>query len=196
MITIGVTGGIGSGKSYICQIIEAMGYPVFYSDQEAKSLMTSDESLKADIIGLFGHKAYSKNSLNRAYLSDKIFKNKNLRKELNQMVHPRVRSKFRAYANQSKSNLVFNEAAILFETGGHKNFDATLLITAEKDLRIQRIQSRDGATTEQIKNRMLAQWPDSKKAGLADFIIDNSEKNLLLPKVQTVIEKLEAQSQT
>lgn len=189
-ITIGITGGIGSGKSFICRILSAMGYPVFYSDQVAKELMSSDNELISGIKTLFGQEAYTVNQeLNRPFLAKKIFEDQSLRNKLNELVHPRVRKEFSRIASETQSPFIFNEAAILFETGAHKNFDRMVLVTAPESLRIQRVQKRDNSSEEEIKKRMNAQWSDEKKIPLADFVIHNDEQQMLLPQIHEMIQK-------
>lgn len=192
-ITIGITGGIGSGKSFICQILSTMGYPVFYSDKVAKELMATDQELKSDIQQLFGDEAYFTNGeLNRTHLASAIFNNQELREQLNALVHPKVRQAFTALKKSTSSDFIFNEAAILFETAAYKNFDKMVLVTAPKSLKIQRIKQRDQASEEEILARMNAQWSDEKKAPLADFIINNDEQQMLLPQIYEMIQQFKS----
>ncbi len=191
IITIGVTGGIGSGKSFVCGIIEAMGYPVFYSDFEAKKLLTSDNELISEVKSLFGDAAYLNNDLNKSYLATQIFSQPILREKLNALVHPKVRAAFKSFCESSKSALCFNEAAILFETDAYKNFDYTILITAPIQLKIDRLKKRDSASIEEIQARMKAQWSDEKKAELADFIIVNDEEQPLLEQITTILNSIQ-----
>ena len=164
MKTIGVTGGIGSGKSYVCALIEERGYPVYYADNRAKNIMDTNHNVKNALISLLGPKAYSNQKLNKTYVSSRIFNDNTLRKKVNEIVHPAVRNDFEEWKNQhTSSKLVFNEAAILFETGGQKFYDALILVYAPKDLRIQRIQKRDGLSLENIQRKINAQWSDNKK---------------------------------
>lgn len=186
-ITIGVTGGIGSGKSYVCRIIEAMGYPVFYSDFEAKKLLNTDSELIKEVRNLFGEMAYQDNQLNKVFLAEQIFKNPELRKELNGLVHPRVRAAFTKFSKDTKSPICFNEAAILFETGSYKNFSKNILVTAPESLKISRLKKRDNSTENQIKLRMDSQWTDEQKSELADFIINNDENEPLLIQITEII---------
>ena len=157
---IGITGGIGSGKSIIGHILTTMGYPVYYSDQEAKWVMNNDPELRKDLIAVFGEEAYLNNELNRPFLAEKIFTSPELKEKINQIVHPKVRKRFSDFVANSSSPVVFNEAAILFETGGFKDFDATILVIADKETRIQRVMQRDTITREQVEARMNNQWSD------------------------------------
>lgn len=188
---IGITGGIGSGKSFVCQILESMGYPVFYSDKEAKSILINNLKVKTQIIELFGNGAYLNNeSLNRELLASKIFNDKELLAKMNAIVHPVVRQCFIDWANLQNSTIVFNEAAIIFESGIQKNYDSTLLITASENTKIKRIQLRDKSTIIEIQKRMNNQWSDERKIELADFVIVNDDDVMLLPQIIYFIEGL------
>lgn len=188
---IGLTGGIGSGKTTIARIIEAMGYPVFYSDLEAKNIVNKDPEVRKELIDLVGTQVYNENELDRAYLAEKIFEDPQLREKVNQIIHPRVRSAFDRFAEQNKSiGLAFNEAAILFETGAYRSFDANVLITAPEELRIARVINRDKVSEEQVRDRMKAQWPDDRKKQLADFIILNDDQTPVLAQVEKMMDQL------
>lgn len=190
-MTIGLTGGIGSGKSTVAKVLESMGFPVFYSDQEAKGIMSSDRALQSEIVSHFGEKAYENGLLNRAYLAERIFSNPEDKQVLNQLIHPRVRAKFAEFAQSSKSRLVFNEAAILFETGAHERFDRTILVTAPKERRITRVMKRDNCSREDVLSRMNNQWSDEQKIPLADYIIKNGDEDTVLAQVEKLIEQLD-----
>jgi dephospho-CoA kinase len=187
IITIGITGGIGSGKTYVCRIIEAMGHPVFYSDIVAKDLLTNNDEVIRQITECFGPSAYSNGNLNKSFIASKIFQNENLRASINNIVHPAVRKAFSDWSENQESNLVFNEAAILFETDSYKNFDYTILITASDNIRISRIKKRDNLSEEEIQKRLDAQWDDKKKIPLASFVINNNESELLVPKIIEIL---------
>ena len=185
---IGVTGGIGSGKSIIGQILSTMGYPVYYSDQEAKWVMNNDPELRKELIAVFGKEAYLDNELNRTFLAEKIFTSPELKEKINQIVHPKVRKRFSDFVANSSSPFVFNEAAILFETGGYKDFDATILVIADKETRIQRVMQRDTITREQVEARMNNQWSDEQKLKLASHVISNNDRDLLVPQVLAILD--------
>lgn len=190
-ISIGITGGIGSGKSYICRIVETMGYPVFYSDSEAKKIITSNPKAVSGLKDLFGDEAFSQGNLNKDFLADKIFANPALREQMNNLVHPLVRQEYQNWAIATGANIVFNEAAILFETGSYKNFDKTILVVAPEELRIDRVKKRDQVNEEDILARMNAQWSDEKKKALADFILINDEKTAILPQLNVILEEIQ-----
>lgn len=191
-LKIGITGGIGSGKTHVCRIIQQLGYPVFYSDQEAKSIMQNDIEVIEQIKQLFGSSAYSNGELNREHLAKCAFNNPSLLAQLNNAVHPVVRKNFSIFAEKHcDKQLIFNEAAILFETGAYKNFDLNILITAPKKLRIERIMSRDNSSEEQVLSRMKNQWEDEQKIPLADYVITNDEKSDLETDIKKILQDIE-----
>ena len=175
MKVLGLTGGIGSGKTTVANIFRELGVPVYIADDEAKKLMNSDAKLKKEIIVLFGDEAYQNGILNRKYIANRVFGNKELLERLNAIVHPAVGKDFDQWKEDQASVYVVYEAAILFEKGGYRKCDKNLLITAPREVRIRRIISRDLATPAEIEARMNNQWADEKKAKLADFIINNKD---------------------
>jgi dephospho-CoA kinase len=190
MLKIGITGGIGSGKTYICNVLETMGYPVFYADVEAKKLMCHDAKLISEIKQLLGPDAYIGNELNKTYISQAIFHDEKIREQLNKIVHPTVFRAFNEWADKKDYSLVFNESAILFETDSHNRFDKTILITSTLETRIRRIQKRDKLGEKDIKLRMKSQLDDVDKMKLADFIIINEDDTLVLPQLIAVLEQI------
>ncbi|MEY4350382.1 MAG: hypothetical protein RL078_429 [Bacteroidota bacterium] len=179
MLRIGLTGGIGSGKSLVAAVLEHMGYPVFYSDQEAKALYNEDELLQKELSVLIGSSLYVKGIFQKEVLSLALYNNPELKKEIEARVHPLVRKRFETWAQAQKSKLVFNEAAILFETGAHLQFNATVLVCAPLQLRIDRVKRRDGLEEALIQQRIKAQWDDDKKKELATYIIENDGRPIL-----------------
>ncbi len=167
-----------------------MGYPIFYSDQEAKRLLNTNEELKKEVITIFGAETYVNGELQRAYLAQKVFNDTSLLEQLNAVVHPSVRRAFERWVSLQTSTLVFNEAAILFETGGYKSYDANVLVTASIETRIQRVMKRDNTDREAVIKRMEKQWSDEKKEKLADYIIKNEKDTPLLPQIITLINDL------
>lgn len=189
-ITIGITGGIGSGKSMVCRIISTLGYPIFYADQEAKALYFQ-ENVRRAVEQLLGSEVYTEEGLNKPFLTQQIYTNPKLKKELEAIIHPAVRSQFQQWVEQQETKLVFAEAAILFETGSYQNYHHTILVTAPKELRISRVRKRDQLSREEVLKRMNNQWSDEKKANMADFIIDNDQEQLLVPQVIELLKKLD-----
>ncbi|GGD91512.1 dephospho-CoA kinase [Planktosalinus lacus] len=174
MKIIGLTGGIGSGKSTVANMFRKLGIAIYIADDEAKKIMHTPE-IKQKVISLLGEDAYLNNKLNRAYIASNVFKSKELLNSLNEIVHPAVAKDFKDWAKVQKSDYVIKEAAILFENEGYKNCDFTILVTANKKLRLKRILKRDNTTVEDVIERMQNQWPDSEKVKLADFVITNNE---------------------
>lgn len=189
MKKIAITGGIGSGKSTVCKVFEQLDFPVFYSDVEAKNILRENELVKSQIIELLGEEAYQNNELNRSYISGKIFSDISLKEKMNSIVHPAVRLVFENWATIQKSKIVFNEAAILFETGAYKNFDSTILVTSPESLKIKRIIARDNCTEQEARLRIKNQWADEDKIKLADFILNNDESEPLLQQISDLISK-------
>tara|TARA_Y100001933_G_C18834555_1_gene494902 strand:- start:98 stop:679 length:582 start_codon:yes stop_codon:yes gene_type:complete len=190
MKKIGITGGIGSGKSFISEIIKAMGYPVFNSDKEAKDIMNNNVDTIEFIINNFGSSSYHNGTINKAYLSKQFFNNSEKLKIINNHIHPKVRNKFDDFCNRSNSNLIFNESAIIFETGIQERFDAVVLILSPKDLRIKRIMDRDDVSLEDVTKRMNNQLSDEQKSPLTKFHINNDNESPLLIQIHDFIEEL------
>jgi len=183
-LKIGVTGGIGSGKSVVCRIFNVLGIPVFDADAEAKRLMTTEASLRNAIRAEFGTEAYHEDgTLNRPYLADQVFNDEQRLKILNGLVHPVVIRKGEQWAQQQKAPYTIKEAALLFESGSFKLNHYTILVSAPVGIRIERVMQRDGVTAEQVKARMERQWPDERKRQLADFVIVNDGIQALIPQV-------------
>jgi dephospho-CoA kinase len=189
---IGLTGGIGSGKTTIAQILEAMSYPVYYSDERAKQLCNHDERIRNQLISLFGVDAYDQNELNRIFLSEQIFKNPSLRKQVNDIIHPVVREDFTLWSTNQSSSLVFNEAAILFETGAYKQFDAVILVCAPLRKRIERVMLRDLMDQESVERRIDSQWTDEQKRPLSSFCIENDGIQPILIQLENTLKVLES----
>jgi dephospho-CoA kinase len=186
---IGLTGGIGAGKSTIAKVLEHMGYPIFYSDQEAKKLYVTHPLLKNELMAILGKESYQNGIFQKHVLAKQLFENPALKEKIAALVHPLVRERFNEWAAQQTADLVFNEAAILFETGAYKQFAATILVVAPLETRIQRVQNRDGLSREAVLQRIENQWPDSKKMNLTPYIITNDGQPLL-QQIEDLISKL------
>ena len=187
MKRIGITGGIGAGKSLVAEIIKAMGYPVYNSDERAKELTESNPKIKAGLIFLFGEEIYQNDTLNKFALAQAIFSNESLREKVNALIHPIVREDFNLWALAQNNSLVFNESAILFETGSFKNFDAIILVYAPKELRIKRIMKRDNCSENEVLKRINSQFSDEEKYQLTEFRVLNDEQTPLLVQVEKII---------
>ncbi len=186
MLSVGISGGIGSGKSLVCTIFQVLGISVYNSDLEAKKIMETNEQVKKEIIKLLGKESYFNNlTLNRKFIAKKIFKQKELLQSLNQIVHPAVRKDAEIWSEKipQADGYYLRESAILFETGIYKQFNYNILVTAPQKLRIERIKSRDALSVEDITLRMKNQWDDEQKLALANFVIVNDGKNFLIPQI-------------
>ena len=185
MRKIGITGGIGSGKTTVCEIFKLLGIPIFHADQEAKYLQNSDLIIKNQIIKLFGEDIYtSEEILDRQKLATIIFNNKQALFAINEIIHPAVRQRFQNWTENFQAvPYSLYEAAILFESGYASDFDLNILVLANEKLRIERVINRDGTTEEIVKQRIRNQIPDNEKIKLADFIIENNANNLLIPQI-------------
>ena len=192
MIKVGLTGGIGSGKSTVSKILISKGFSIYNSDNRAKWLMNNDDNLKSNIISIFGDKAYLKGSLNRKYLSAKVFNDSLKLKALNNLVHPLVAIDFKNWLLHQKSkDFVFKEAAILVESGAYKEMDKIIVVSCPENIRLERVLKRDGNSPELVKKRMQNQISETEKINHADFVIKNngSESDLVL-EVEFVISEL------
>jgi dephospho-CoA kinase len=187
MLKIGITGGIGSGKSYVCQILEKMGYAIFYSDLEAKKLMTQNKELIQQIKFIIGEHAYLNEELNKSIIRKFLYKNEVNKEKLNALIHPFVYQEFEKWTNTIQKEIVFNESALLFETNSYKRFDKTILVTAPLEIKIERLIKRDSLNMEEIKKRFNAQLKDSIKSKKADYIIENDDNKLIIPQINKIL---------
>jgi dephospho-CoA kinase len=190
MKRIGLSGGIGSGKSYVAEILEKMGFPVYYSDARAKVLTDTHPHIISELVKRFGSSIYEDGVLNRKALASLIFDSEGNRLFVNNLIHPIVRADFDAWCAKQHSSLVFNEAAILFETGAYRQFDATVLVIAPIDIRLQRIMKRDRCTHEQAEARINSQWSDEQKIPLATYSISNDGVQPLLVQLEGIARSL------
>lgn len=184
MLRVGITGGIGSGKTTVCQIFQLLGVPVFNADHEAKALMVKDEILINQIRQNFGKESYAANgALNRKHISDLVFNDPERLKLLNSFVHPAVFRAMDEWVLGQKSVYVLKEAALLFETNSYLQNDFNILVSASEDVRIARVMKRDGLSKEKVVERMQNQMPDAEKKQKSDYIIDNNDTDFLIVQV-------------
>ena len=176
MKIVGLTGGIGSGKTLVANMFSGLGIPVYDSDLEAKYLMNSSENLREAIIDLLGAQAYENDKLNRTYIANKVFDNSDLLESLNALVHPAVREHFLDWAENQQSPYVIQETALIFENNAQDRYDYVILVTAPEELRIERVMKRDGQSKEMIKARIDNQLDDEQKIAKSDFVINNIAK--------------------
>jgi len=191
MKKIGLTGGIGVGKTYVSKIFQKMGIPIFNADEQAKKCMVEDANLKAAVQLAFGESMYLKGVLQKDALAKIVFNNTEALAKLSALVHPIVKQKFEDWCTQQSTSLVIKEAAILFESGAHLGLDAVVSVSAPENLRIERVKKRDGSSVAQIQSRMSKQMSQAEKEELADFLIVNDQVQLLLPQVLTIITEME-----
>ncbi|SHF83703.1 dephospho-CoA kinase [Mariniphaga anaerophila] len=184
-LAVGITGGIGSGKSTVCNVFRVLGVPVFEADAVAKSLYNTNKPIKSGLIHLFGESIYTPDgNLDRKKLASEIFNNDIQLAKVNELVHPVVRKEFENWINmQQNAPYIIHEAAILFESGLYRMMDFTLLVTAPEEQRVARVMARDNATEEMVHERMAKQWSEEKKKPLASKILVNDNKNLIIPEI-------------
>ena len=183
MLKIGLTGGIGSGKSTVAKIFETLGIPVYYADAEAKRLMNSSETLKKVIRQNFGEATYENDQLNRKYLAGIVFNDPEKLELLNALIHPVTINDAEQWMQQQSAPYSIKEAALLFESGAAENLDFIVGVYAPQALRIKRVMKRDGLTADEIMKRINRQVNEEMKMKLCDFVITNNEQELLIPQV-------------
>lgn len=189
MMVVGLTGGIGSGKTTVAGFFKEKGIPVYIADDAGKRLMLTS-AIKEAIIEIFGKEAYSGDEPNRKFIASHVFSNPEKLEKLNSIIHPAVAKDFEAWKEKQDAPYVIYEAAILFETGGYKKCDFSILVSAPKEERIKRLQKRDDSSKQEIEARMANQWSDKKKKKLADFYIKNTDLSLTKSQVEELHEIL------
>ena len=172
---IGLTGGIGSGKTTVAKFIEEMGFPVYFSDDRAKEIVNDDEVLKNNIKELLGEEAYDENGFyNKKYVSGIVFNDDEMRLQLNALIHPAVKIDFENWVENQNSEFVFKETALLFELKLNESCYKSVLVTADDNIRIKRVMDRDGKTYREVEAVMTKQMPEKDKVKKADFVIYNN----------------------
>ena len=189
-IKIGLTGGIGAGKTFVSAIFSKLGIPVFNADYEAKRCMSEVEPLKNKIQDLFGDKVYKNGILQNRFIADIVFNDSQMLEELNKLVHPVVRKCFEDWCAEQNSDIVIKEAAILFESNSYKSLDKVICVSAPEETRIERVINRDNTSREQVLRRIEIQIPQNEKEKLSDFVIINDGLELLLPKIINIINQI------
>ena len=190
MKKLGLTGGIGAGKTYVSKIFSQMGIPVFNADVEAKNCIVENKGLMQKVKASFGKDIYDNGVLQKEKLAKIVFNNSERLGELNALVHPVVKQKFEDWCTQQTAEIVIKEAAILFESDAHLGLDVVICVSATEKARIERVQNRDGSSVTDIKSRIDKQMPQSKKEALADFVIVNDGERLLLPQLIKVLKEV------
>lgn len=187
MIKVGITGGIGSGKTYVCTVFEKMGVPVFYADEESKKISESDVVI-SKIVETFGASILgADNKLDRKKLSEYVFSNPVALQKLNAIIHPLVKKRFENWLEENvDKKYILKEAAILFETGLDKEMDSIITVIADKETRIERVKKRSNLAEETIEKIMASQWSDEEKIKQSSFVINNNVNELLLPQIISI----------
>ena len=190
LLKIGLTGGIGSGKSTAAQIFELLGIPVYYADKEAKRLMNEDHALRSDIVKNFGERAYPDDVLDRKYISSVVFSDPVKLEQLNAIVHPATKRDSESWMQKQTTPYGIHEAALIFEANVNERLDYVIGVSAPQELRIKRAMQRDNVTHEEIIKRMNRQLDEKTKMEKCDFILINDEQQLLIPQVLDLHQKL------
>lgn len=174
MIKVGITGGIGAGKSFVCKRFATMGFPVFDCDKESKLLMNTHQVVRFRLTELLGQECYQNDTLNRAFVAEKIFNNPTLKQQVEAIVHPMVAEQFSQWASKQNAPIVLVESAILYESGFDKQVDKVIVVDANTETRIERTMKRDACSKEQAEQRINAQMSNQEKIKKADYIIQNN----------------------
>lgn len=190
MLKVGLTGGIGSGKSTVAKIFEVLGIPVYYADAATKKIMNTDRRLKAELIKHFGEQAYTNNELNRAYIASIVFADPEKLALLNSLTHPATIRDANHWMEKQSAPYVIKEAALLFESGADQHLDHIIGVSSPEELRIRRVMERDKAPREEVLGRLRRQMPEEEKISRCDSVILNDESELLIPQVLRLHEKL------
>jgi dephospho-CoA kinase len=184
MLKIGITGGIGTGKSTVCRIFEILGIPVFYADDESKKIIASDPAVIAAIKKALGDDLYTENIPDRKKIATLVFNDREKLAALNAITHPALFRKFKNWIHEhTQAPYVIHEAALIFESGADAHLDKIIVVTSPVPLRMQRLTARDNVSEETITARMTNQWPEEEKIKRANFIIENNDETLLIPQV-------------
>ena len=191
MKKIGLTGGIGVGKTFVADIFQKMGYTVFSADTEAKKCMQESKDLKSAVIQNFGDEMYKNGVLQKEKLANIVFNDSEKLNELNQLVHPFVQLEFENWCKNKTSKFVIKEAAILFESRANKGLDAVICVSSPIEVRIIRVMERDKCSREKVMKRIAMQMPQETKEKLSDFVIINTENEKILPQILSVCKEIE-----
>jgi dephospho-CoA kinase len=190
VLRLGLTGGIGSGKSTVAQIFEVLGIPVYYADIAAKKIMSEDKELRSAITNIFGEQAYENNTLNRKYISSIVFSDPAKLQQLNALVHPATKKDAETWMEQQRSPYAIHEAALIFEAKVSDRLDLVLGVSSPLELRIKRAMERDKVSREEVLKRMAQQLDEELKMSKCDYVLLNDEQQLLIPQVLELHEKL------
>ena len=190
MIKVGITGGIGAGKSTVSKYLEHLSFPVFNSDLVSREILMTDKSIHQSIKERWGGQMVTNDEVNRVEIAKIVFSNEEELTFLNHLLHPKVASSFDSFCKESDFSIVFKEAAIMFESGAYKLMDKVLNVHCDERIRIQRVMSRDQVNEQEVKNRIARQWTDVQRKEASDFTIVNNGGNMLIPQIQEVLKLL------
>jgi dephospho-CoA kinase len=189
-ILVGITGGIGSGKSTVAKVFQSMGIPVFNSDVIAKDIVNTNEEVVSEIKNLLGD-VYVNDKLNAPKVAEIVFKDKAVLQQLNTIIHPRVQDAFELWVKKNNNErIVMKEAAILVEVGAYKNLDKLVLVISDEQTKVKRVMLRDGVSEEAVKKKMQNQLSDEEKKPFADYVIQNNDSDMIIPQVLNLLEEL------
>ena len=190
MLKIGLTGGIGSGKTTVAQIFEVLGIPVYYADVAAKKIMNEDENLQQEIIKHFGKESYVDGKLNRSFLAEAVFSDSKKTLLINSIIHPVTIGDAEKWFYEQQGPYAIKEAALIFEANAEKNLDLIIGVSSSYELRLQRVMLRNGINKEAVEKRMQNQMDENKKMESCDFVLNNNETELLIPQVLALHEMI------
>ena len=190
MLRIGITGGIGAGKSFISKRLVAMGFPIFDCDSQSKRLMNEDPAIRIQLVDLLGVECYNEEGLNRAFVAQRLFSDSSIKAAIEQIVHPKVAMAFANWAEEQNSPLVFVESAILYESGFDQHVDKVIMVDADEEVRIRRILQRDACSYEQAQARIQAQASTAEKRKKADYILENNPQSDVNQQLFQLVKKL------
>jgi len=197
-VQLGITGGIGSGKSIVGKVLEELGIPIFHADIEARRLLENDTLVIAAVTRIIGNNAYMPDGRpDRGFIASEVFSNSEKLKELNAVIHPKVQRNYEEWVNShSDKFIVAKEAAIMFESGSHKGMDFIVAVTAPEEVRIKRVMERDGKPEEAVRKIMNQQLPQSEVVNKSDFEITNNNHRLVVPQVQELVRIIREKSES
>jgi dephospho-CoA kinase len=190
MLKVAITGGIGSGKSLVCQVFKTLGIPIFDADAVSNHLVEHDATLKTAITELFGKEAYKNNIYNRKYIASIVFSQAEMLQALNALIHPKAIEAAKQWFEKQQSPYAIKEAAILFESNSEKDIDIIIGVTAPEQIRIERVMQRTGYSKEEVIKRMQQQMPDEEKMAKCNYVIQNNDTDAILPQILQIHQQL------
>ncbi len=190
MLKVAITGGIGSGKSLVCQVFKTLGIPIFDADAVSNQLVEHDAALKTAIIELFGKEAYKNNIYNRKYIASIVFSQAEMLQALNALIHPKAIEAAKQWFEKQQSPYAIKEAAILFESNAEKDIDIIIGVTAPEQIRVKRVMQRTGYSKEEVIKRMQQQMPDEEKMAKCNYVIQNNDTDAILPQILQIHQQL------